>query len=203
MRLADRLRAALAEGMARDVALRAGDGSMRGDIAPPPPTPAAVLIAITDRAEPGVILTQRPDTMRKHPGQVAFPGGRVDPGEDAVAAALREAEEEVALDPARVEVIGTADPYLTITNFRIVPVLGVIPPDLPLVPSEAEVAAVFEVPLAWLLAPTTHQVGTMEFRGANRHFVEMHWPDPTGTRRIWGATAAMIVNLSRRLEGLL
>ncbi len=199
MTLAARLRAALAEGMAREIEVRPGDGpvgAMPGD-----PAPAAVLVAITDRLEPGVILTQRPETMRKHPGQVAFPGGRLDPGEDAVTAALREAQEEVALDPARVEVVGTADPYLTVTGFRIVPVIGVIPPDLPLVPSEAEVAAVFEVPLRWLLDPATHGTGTMEFRGARRQFVEMHWREADGERRIWGATAAMIVNLSRRLEG--
>lgn len=200
MTLAARLRAALQGGMARDVPIRPGDGPIPGVAPAATPTPAAVLIAITDRAEPGVILTQRPETMRKHAGQVAFPGGRVDPGEDDIAAALREAQEEVALDPAVVEVIGTADPYRTGTGFRIMPVLGVIPPDLPLVPSEAEVAAVFEVPLRWLLDPASHGTGQLEFRGQTRHFVEMHWPDPIQPRRIWGATAAIIVNLSRRLQ---
>lgn len=199
--LADRIRAELARGMARDVALRAGDGPIPGVAPPVDPAPAAVLVAITDRARPGVILTQRPDTMRAHPGQVAFPGGRLDPGEDAVAAAVREADEEVALDPMLVNVAGTADPYLTVTGYRVTPVLGVIPPDLPLHPNEAEVAAVFEVPLDWLLDPANHQRGTMEFRGRRRHFVEMHWQDKDGPRRIWGATAAMIVNLSRRLDG--
>ena len=203
MSLSDRLRAALAQGMARQVPVRPGDGPLPGVAAPSPPTPAAVLVAVTDRAEPGVILTQRPETMRKHPGQVAFPGGRLDPGEDSVTAALREAQEEIALDPGCVEVVGSADPYLTVTGFRIVPIVGVIPPDLPLVPSEAEVAAVFEVPLGWLLDPATHRLATMEFRGANRQFVEMEWQTSSGTRRIWGATAAMIVNLSRRLDGLL
>jgi 8-oxo-dGTP pyrophosphatase MutT (NUDIX family) len=200
MTLAERLRVALGEGMARDVAVRTGDGPIPGAAPSPIPTPAAVLVAITDRPEPGVILTQRPETMRKHPGQVAFPGGRVDPGENDITAALREAEEEVALDPALVDVVGTADPYLTGTGFRIMPVLGVIPPDLPLVPSEAEVAAVFEVPLGWLLDPASHGIGHLEFRGEKRHFVEMHWPDPVADRRIWGATAAMIVNLSKRLR---
>lgn len=195
MTLADRLRAALAAGMARRLELRAGDGPP--DLLPAQASAAAVLVAVTDRPRPGVILTQRPDTMRRHPGQVAFPGGRIDPGEDAVAAALREAEEEVALPPSAVDLVGIADPYLTVTGFRVVPVIGVIPPDLPLVPSEAEVAAVFEVPLAWLLDPASHGTGAMAFRGETRHFVEMHWQD----RRIWGATAAMIVNLSRRLEG--
>lgn len=196
MTLAERLAAALSRGMAAPVEIRPGDGPLPGVSHDAPPIAAAVLVGITDRPEPGVILTQRPDTMRLHAGQVAFPGGRVDPGEDSVAAALREAQEEVALDPGLVEVIGTADPYLTVTNYRIVPVLAVIPPDLPLHPNEAEVAAVFEAPLAWLLDPANHGVGTLEFRGTTRHFIEMHWQD----RRIWGATAAMIVNLSRRLQ---
>lgn len=196
MTLAERLGAALSRGMAAAADIRPGDAPMAGVTHSADPIAAAVLIAITDRPEPGVILTQRPETMRNHAGQVAFPGGRVDPGEDCVAAALREAQEEVALDPALVEVVGTADPYLTVTNYRILPVLAVIPPDLPLRPSEAEVAAVFETPLAWLLDPANHGIGALEFRGQTRQFVEMHWQD----RRIWGATAAMIVNLSRRLQ---
>lgn len=195
MILAERLRHALAAGMARPAEIRTGDGAFPGAAPPDRPIPAAVLIAITDRPEPGVILTLRPETMRAHAGQVAFPGGRVDAGEDSVAAALREAREEIALDPATVAVVGAADPYLTVTGYRVVPVLGVIPPDLPLVPSEAEVAAVFETPLAWLLDPANHGIGALDFRGTTRHFVEMLWQD----RRIWGATAAMIVNLSRRL----
>lgn len=196
MRFAERLRVALAAGMARDVAVRSGDGPIPGIVQPPAPVPAAVLVAITDRPEPGVILTQRPETMRQHPGQVAFPGGRRDPGEDAVTAALREANEEIALDPATVDIVGQSDSYQTGTGFRIDTILGVIPPDLPLVPSEAEVAAVFEVPLAWLLDPTNHRDAHVEFRGEQRHFTEMYWED----RRIWGATAAMIVNLSKRLQ---
>lgn len=194
-RLAERLRTALARGMAGVADIRAGDGALPGMPAPATPIAAAVLVAITDRPEPGVILTQRPETMRQHPGQVAFPGGRLDPPEDAVAGALREAREEIALDPAHVEIVGIADPYLTVTGYRITPVLGVIPPDLPLAPSEAEVAAVFEVPLGFLLDPSSHEAGELEFLGQRRHFVEMHWED----RRIWGATAAMLVNLSRRL----
>lgn len=200
MMLSDRLRAALAAGMARDVAIRPGDGPIPGIAPSPEPIPAAVLVAITDRPEPGVILTQRPETMRRHAGQVAFPGGRIDPGEDAVSAALREAQEEVALDPALVQVIGPGDPYLTGTGFHIETVLGVIPPDLPLVPSEAEVAAVFETPLAWLLDPANHRDAHLEFRGEKRHFFEMYWPQSDGPRRIWGATASIIVNLSKRLQ---
>src|SRR3546814_16554490 len=115
--------------------------------------PAAVLVPVTDRAEPGVILTQRTKTLSRHPGQIAFPGGRVDPGDaDVTAAALREAEEEIGLPPARVTVIGAADRYRTITGFEVTPIVGLVPPDLVLTPPEAEVAAVFEVTLAFLLA---------------------------------------------------
>lgn len=161
-----------------------------------PATAAAVLIAITERPEPGLILTQRTDTLRRHAGQVAFPGGRVDPDDaDAVAAALREAQEEIALPPAHVRVIGTTDRYRTGTGYDITPVIGIVPPDLMLVPSEAEVAAVFEVPLAFVLDPANHVEASAEWQGRVRTFYEIHW----GDRRIWGATAGMIVNLSRRL----
>src|SRR5690606_30849445 len=102
--------------------------------APPVSRPAAVLIAVTDRPRPGVILTHRPASMRAHPGQVAFPGGSVDPGEDAVRAALREAHEELSIDGSAVRVIGTSDRYLTGSGYDVTPVLGVVPPDLPLSP---------------------------------------------------------------------
>jgi 8-oxo-dGTP pyrophosphatase MutT (NUDIX family) len=160
-------------------------------------TPAAVLIAITDRPEPGLILTQRPDTMRQHAGQVAFPGGRVDPEDyDVIAAALREADEEIALAPTAVEVIGAINTYRTVTGFDITPVVGVIAPDLALVPHDREVAAVFEVPLGFVLDPANHLEQRMMFQGQERVYIEMMW----GERRIWGATAAMLVNLSARLR---
>ena len=164
---------------------------------PPALTPAAVLIAVTERPEPGLILTQRPTTMRRHAGQVAFPGGRVDPGDaDAVAAALREAEEEIALPPAAVTLVGRLAPYRTITGFEIVPVLGVIAPDLLLVPHDAEVDAVFEVPLAFVLGAANHAEREVVYDGTERRYIEMMW----GARRIWGATAAMLVNLAARLR---
>ena len=194
MTLADRLAAALT-GAGGDIAYLTGDSPELA--AMPPGAEAAVLVAVTDRDEPGVILTQRTETMRHHPGQVAFPGGRVDATDaDVIGAALREAEEEIALPPARVQVVGTADRYRTGTGFSITPVIGVVPPDLPLVPNEAEVASVFEVPLAFLLDPANHRPSSAMWQGQERHYHEILWRD----RRIWGATAAMIVNLSRRLR---
>jgi 8-oxo-dGTP pyrophosphatase MutT (NUDIX family) len=158
---------------------------------------AAVLIPVTDRAEPGVILTKRPDTMRKHPGQVAFPGGRVDADDaDVFAAALREAQEEIALPPSLVEIVGALDLYRTITDYCITPVIAVIPPDLPLMANDEEVETIFEVPLRFLLDPANHALQEVDWQGARRHYWEMHW----GDHRIWGATAAMIVNMSRRLH---
>ncbi|MDQ2893237.1 MAG: CoA pyrophosphatase, partial [Pseudomonadota bacterium] len=141
-----------------------GDSPELAEVASP--AEAAVLVAVTDRAEPGVILTQRTDTMRQHPGQVAFPGGRVDPTDsDAIDAALREAEEEIALPRARVAIAGTADRYRTGTGFAITPVVGIIPPDLVLIPHEIEVASVFEVPLAFLLDPANQRRASAMWQG--------------------------------------
>ncbi len=191
MSLAARLRAALGE--VRDHVPIEGD---EYDRAHGRYRPAAVLVAITDRPEPGVLLTLRQAHLRNHAGQIAFPGGRIDPSDrDEVAAALREAEEEIGLDPAMVDVIGTSDVYRVGTGFAVTPVIGVVPPDLPLSPHEAEVAAVFETPLAFLLARGNHAMKSIDFEGRSRRFHEIQWED----RRIWGATAGMIVNLAARL----
>lgn len=158
--------------------------------------PAAVLIGVTRREEPGVILTVRREHMRTHAGQVAFPGGRIDPGESATAAALREAWEELGLQPETAEVVGEVDLYRTVTGYAVTPVLAVIEPDQPLSPHEHEVADWFEAPLAFVLDAQNHQLKSALFLGRERHYYEIVWND----RRIWGATAAMIVNLSRRLQ---
>jgi 8-oxo-dGTP pyrophosphatase MutT (NUDIX family) len=194
MSLADRLREALERGRKRRPILLEGDvlEGAEGDL-----MPAAVLVAVVDRPSPTVILTERPETMRKHPGQISFPGGRIDPGDDGpVAAALREAEEEIALPRDAVQLVGMADVYRTITGFEVTPVVGVVPPGLPLRPHPGEVAAMFEAPLDYLLDPRHQIVRTLEWRGRERCYYEIEWEG----RRIWGATAAMIVNLSRRLE---
>lgn len=159
-------------------------------------TPAAVLIAVTDEADnPQVILTQRPTTMRDHPGQVAFPGGKIDTGEDAITAALREAEEELALPRSAVQVIGVSDDYVTGTGFIVTPVVGVVPPGLPLTPSPAEVAAVFTAPLGLLLDRSRWQSNEVFWRGAMRRYLEMDYDG----FRIWGVTAAILANLARRI----
>jgi 8-oxo-dGTP pyrophosphatase MutT (NUDIX family) len=189
--LADRLRQALRTGT--DAELLIGDLPEERAKAS---TQAAVLVAITDRPEPGVILTVRREDMRTHAGQVAFPGGRLDPGEDAVKAALREAHEEILLNPKDVEVVGTIEPYRTVTGYLVTPVIGIIPPDLPLTPHEHEVADWFEAPLAFVLDPANQLQQTALFQGRERHYYEIVW----NGRRIWGATAAMIINLSRRLQ---
>ncbi len=159
--------------------------------------PAAVLIPVIPRPHgPTALLTQRPDTMASHPGQVAFPGGKVDNIDaDEVAAALREAEEEVGVDPSSVELIARSAPYVTGTAFRITPVIGVLPPDFEARPDPTEVADVFEAPLEFLFNTTNHQTGQAYWKGRHRRYVEMPWQG----FRIWGVTAGIIRDLYANL----
>ena len=191
MRLADRLSAQLVMRPALPP-LKADLPEQRAAAA----IPAAVLIAITDRPEPSILLTVRHETLRTHAGQIAFPGGRLDSGEGAVAAALREANEELGLNPQTAEVVGTLADYRTVTGYVITPVIAVVPADLALTPHEPEVADWFEAPLGFVLDAANQLRRTALLHGVERHYYEIPWQG----RRIWGATAAIIVNLSRRLQ---
>lgn len=159
--------------------------------------PAAVLIPVIPRKEgPTALLTQRPDTMASHPGQVAFPGGKIDAVDaDEVAAALREAEEEVGIVPDTVDLVARSAPYITGTAFRITPVLGVLPADFQARPDPTEVADVFEAPLEFLFNTANHQTGTAFYKGKHRQYIEMPWQG----FRIWGVTAGIIRDLYNNL----
>ncbi|MDB5468889.1 MAG: CoA pyrophosphatase [Caulobacter sp.] len=161
--------------------------------------PAAVLVPLIERPEGlSVLLTRRASTLRRHSGQVAFPGGRMDPGETAVEAALREAEEEIALDRSHVTLAGLSTPYRTGTGYLVTPVVGFLPPDLPLVPSEAEVAHIFETPFGFLMDPANYEERHYDLPdGGRRRFYAMTWEDEL----IWGATAGMLRALYDRLYG--
>jgi 8-oxo-dGTP pyrophosphatase MutT (NUDIX family) len=159
---------------------------------------AAVLVALIDRGEDyGVLLTLRPDTMSSHAGQVAFPGGRIEPGETPLGAALREAHEEVGVDPASVHILGQGDTYLTGSGFAIAPFVGVLPASFAPAPDAREVADVFETPLSFLMNTANHQRHEREYRGVLRAYYAM----PHNGRYIWGATAGMLKSLYDRLYG--
>ena len=158
---------------------------------------AAVLVPIVEHQDGAhVLLTRRADHLGQHSGQVAFPGGKVDGGETATEAALREAEEEVGLDRSHVEIAGYLDVYETGTGFRILPVVGFVVPGFQLTVSEAEVAEVFEVPLSFLLDGHNHERHNVMWQGKRRHYYAM----PYKSHYIWGATAGMIRNLYERVE---
>ncbi len=172
------------------------------DLVDRPLVPAAVLVPFLFGVEPGVLLTRRTAHLNQHAGQVSFPGGRIDPGDaSAEAAALREAEEELALPPELVDVAGRMEDYVTGTGYRITPVLGLLPEGmdlaaLHLVPSPDEVAAVFCLPLRVLLDPSAPQRRRAHYRGRWREF--WVWPHPD--HYIWGATAGILVHVAARLR---
>lgn len=165
----------------------------------PKMVPASVLFPIVLRESgPSVLLTQRTQHLKDHPGQISFPGGRQEPDDSSPAhTALREAEEEIGLSSAHVEVIGYLPEYHTITAYRVTPVVAVVTPPFELQPDPFEVAEIFEVPLDFLLDPANHQRHAVEYRGTLRHYYAMAYKDYF----IWGATAGIIRSLFRALTG--
>jgi 8-oxo-dGTP pyrophosphatase MutT (NUDIX family) len=177
----------------------AGDGTLFVDR---PPKAASVLVPLVEHADGlRLLLTRRTEHLRDHAGQISFPGGRAEAGDaDAVATALREAEEEVGLAAASVEVIGRMPAYVTVTAYRVTPVVALVRPGFELLLDPSEVAEAFEVPLSFLMNPAHHRRHVFEFEGVQRRFLSMPWqgPDAQGQTReyfIWGATAAMLRNL--------
>jgi 8-oxo-dGTP pyrophosphatase MutT (NUDIX family) len=175
----------------------------------PEPVPASVLVPLVMRDEPTVLLTQRTSQLKKHAGQISFPGGRSEPSDfDAVATALREAQEEVGLHPDRVQVLGTMPTYTTGTGYVVTPVVGLIeaaPHEIQRLNLQAdpgEVDEIFEVPLRFLMDPSHHQRRAFAVPGSRVEFFAMPWTSPELDREyfIWGATAAMLRNLYRFLS---
>jgi 8-oxo-dGTP pyrophosphatase MutT (NUDIX family) len=157
--------------------------------------PAAVLIPVVDRPEPMVLLTLRTE-LPSHPGQIAFPGGKIDPHDATPAdAAMREADEEIGLPRSLIDPIGYLDLYLTFSGFRILPTLARVAPDYRLALNASEVADAFEVPLAFLMEPANHQRKSRDWKGIERNYYAM----PFGERYIWGVTAGILRNLYERI----
>jgi 8-oxo-dGTP pyrophosphatase MutT (NUDIX family) len=160
--------------------------------------PASVLVPVVDRGKPTVLLTQRTAELTSHAGQVAFPGGKIDPSDASpVAAALREATEEVGLAPSLVEPIGYLDLYLTFSGFRILPTVARVKPDFTLSLNPAEVTETFEVPLDFLMTPANHQRKTRDWKGIPRDYYAI----PFENHYIWGITAGILRNLYERIYG--
>lgn len=191
MSLVERLRRLHAEGHSREIEHRDETGFAGTEL-----RSAAVLAAITAREDrPGFLLIHRPSNMRSHPGQVAFPGGKIDPGEAPEEAALREAWEELGIHERDVTVIGTSDIYCTGSGYAITPVIAVVPPDLQLNPSPTEVAAWFEAPVDFVFDRDNHVLHSGFWQGQERRYIEIMWQE----HRIWGVTAGIISNLAKRI----
>lgn len=166
-----------------------------------PPAPAAVLLPLVMRERLHLLLTQRTAHLSTHAGQIAFPGGKVDPGDpDATAAALRETEEETGLSGGHVEVLGSLPEYVTGTQFFITPVVALVRPGFTLVPNAYEVDDVFEVPLDFLMDPANHRLHAMDWDGQRREWYSMPYDDGRRERFIWGATAGMLRNFYHLLR---
>jgi 8-oxo-dGTP pyrophosphatase MutT (NUDIX family) len=160
--------------------------------------PAAVLVGFVSRSTgPAVILTRRSDTLRSHTGQVALPGGRGELGETPWQTALREAHEEIGLEPPLVDVIGLSGSYHTVTDFLVTPVVGIVDPAFAPVINTDEVADVFETPLDFLLDPSSWQERQGQWNGMVRHYWAADWQG----RTIWGATASILRDLGERVFG--
>ena len=160
--------------------------------------PASVLVPVIDRSAPTVLLTQRTAELASHAGQVAFPGGKIEPNDESpVAAAMREAKEEVGLASVLVEPIGYLDLYLTFSGFRILPTVARVKPDFALTLNPSEVTEAFEVPLAFLMNPTNHERKTRDWKGIRREYYAM----PFENHYIWGITAGILRNLYERVYG--
>ena len=163
-----------------------------------PIRPAAVLVPIVDHAEPTVLLTQRAQHLPNHPGQISFPGGKIEKNDaDPLHAALRETEEEIGLDRSNVKPIGYLDLYMTTLGYRIVPTVARVSPDFALTLNTSEVDHVFEVPLPFLLEPGNRRTTTREWKGLPRTVYAV----PFGERNIWGVTAGILKNLYDRILG--
>ncbi|MBV9558353.1 MAG: CoA pyrophosphatase [Pseudolabrys sp.] len=172
------------------------DAAMEKIAAVRPIRPAAVLVPIVERDEPMVLLTQRAQHLPDHPGQISFPGGKIDKGDaDPQAAALREAEEEIGLDRGAVEPLGYLDLYMTTRGYRIVPLIARVRPGFDLTLNTSEVDAVFEVPLNFVMELKNHQRHSRDWEGVTRHYYAI----PYGERYIWGVTAGILRNLYDRI----
>ena len=175
----------------------------RADRAGPHPDSPSFTGAPATGVSLAVVLTRRTDGLRHHAGQVSFPGGRVDAGDAGpVDTALREAYEEIGLPLAQAQLLGYLDPLATVTGFRVLPVVARIPADFVPRPDPGEVAEVFEVPLAWLMAPENLARIAIEFGGRARQVLEFRRHDGNPEQRIWGATASILLNLRERLAAM-
>lgn len=165
------------------------------------PVAAAVLVGLVPRGDAlTVLLTRRTDSLRHHAGQVSFPGGRIEADDgDAIAAAVREAHEEIGLQPTLVSPLGYLDPLITITGFRVLPVVARVDPDFVAAPDPGEVAEVFEVDLDYLMHPDNLERIGMEYRGRQRHVLQYKAAPQAPRQRIWGATASILFNLRERI----